>query len=262
VKWASDYLNAIPPAINYAARDSFSARALVFAILVSDEPDVRNKQVHLLSKATDQPTLQATLKLLPPVTQLGPQGRRVLVDLALPALRQLSGPQCDQFSAAVDALIDADGRVTLFEYMLTRILAKNVTARKPPARPQVAYYAFSPLIPDIQVLLSALAGADSKDAASVKAAFDAGVNQLQLDQSLSVIPSPGIPAIDSALDRLSLASPAIKRRIIDACALRVAADGMVQTEEAELLRAVTTALDCPLPPILGEPLVVPETQLT
>jgi Zn-dependent protease with chaperone function len=251
VKWASDYLSAIPPAISQAARDPFAARALVFAVLLSDEPDVRNKQIQLLGPAADAPTVQATVKLLGPVAQIGSQGRRVLVDLALPALGQLSGPQCEQFGRAVNALIDADGRVTVFEYMLTRILAKNVTARKPPSRPQVAYYAIKPLVPYIQTLLSALADADGKDEAAIRAAFDAGVGPLQLDDSLSLTSSPGIAAIDAALDRLSLASPAIKRCIVEGCAACVAADGIVQTEEAELLRAVTTALDCPLPPILA-----------
>jgi hypothetical protein len=33
---------------------------------------------------------------------------------------------------------------------------------------------------------------------------------------------------------------------------------MVQTEEGELLRAITTTLDCPLPPLLAEHSAVPQ----
>ena len=65
-------------------------------------------------------------------------------------------------------------------------------------------------------------------------------------------PPVGITAIDSALDHLSQAAPGVKRRVVEACAFCIAADGIVQTEEGELLRAITTALDCPLPPFLAE----------
>jgi Zn-dependent protease with chaperone function len=254
VKWASDFIRAIPAPITEAARNPFTARAIVFAILLGDEPEVREKQLQLLSASLDQATVQETLKLAVPVAKLGPQGRRVVVDLAIPALRQLSSSQCEQFAKLVNSLIDADGRVTLFEYMLTQILAKNITAKLPPARPQVAYYSFRPLIGDIQVLLSALAAADpdAKDPVAVRAAFDAGIARLQFDQRISPLASPSIMDIDSALERLSKASPAIKRRLVEACAFCVAADGLVQAEEGELLRAVTSALECPLPPLLAE----------
>jgi len=60
-----------------------------------------------------------------------------------------------------------------------------------------------------------------------------------------------LQALDDALNMLAQASPPVKRRIIDACAHCVAADGIVQLEEAELLRAVAAVLDCPLPPLVN-----------
>jgi uncharacterized tellurite resistance protein B-like protein len=47
-----------------------------------------------------------------------------------------------------------------------------------------------------------------------------------------------------------LAAPIIKKNLIDACARVVAADGVIQEEEAELLRAVADTLDCPMPPFI------------
>lgn len=252
VRWASETLGAIPPVINDAARDPFSARALVFAILLSDQPEVRANQVAVLKSSCDAPTVDATLKLAGPVAEMGPAGRRVLVDLAMPALRHMSGPQCEQFGNAVDSLVDADNRISLFEYMLTRMLNKGVLPKAAPAPPVVAYPAMRPLAGDAGILLSALATADGKAAGAARAAFDAGVRRLQLDQPLAMAAAPGVAQIDAALDRISRASPAIKRRVVEACAFTVAQDGVVQAEEGELLRAVTTALDCPLPPLVEE----------
>lgn len=250
VQWASDFLSSVPPILEHAAHDPFGARALVFATLLSDEPAVRQKQMAILSQSTDPTTVQLVGQLVGPEAEYGPRGRRILVDLALPALRQMSGPQCEQFGRIVHQLIDADGRVTLFEYMLHKILAKYLTG---PARPpQVAYVAIKPLVPDVQVVLSALARADGKDAQAINDAFAAGIARLQLDQPPPLLASTTVGQLDAALERLSRSAPGIKRRVVDACAFCVAADQMVQTEEGELLRAITTTLDCPLPPLLGE----------
>jgi tellurite resistance protein len=44
--------------------------------------------------------------------------------------------------------------------------------------------------------------------------------------------------------------PQIKKNVLNACALIVAADGVIQETEAELLRAIADTLDCPMPPFI------------
>jgi tellurite resistance protein len=44
--------------------------------------------------------------------------------------------------------------------------------------------------------------------------------------------------------------PQIRKNVLTACALAVAADGKVRKGEAELLRAIALTLDCPLPPFV------------
>ena len=56
--------------------------------------------------------------------------------------------------------------------------------------------------------------------------------------------------IDASLNRLNQAAPQIKKAILTACAETVAADGVIQENEAELLRAIADTLDCPIPPFL------------
>lgn len=252
IAWASDFLTSVPSPIAEAAREPFSARALIFTLLLSDDESVRQKQTELLRSQTDPTTFQLAMKLSGPVDQVGARARRVLLDLALPALRQLSGPQCTQFNQVVKALIDADEKVSLFEYMLRRILAKYLP---PPGTPlqttQMTFYSIKPLLPDVEVVLSALAAADDKDPAAVASAFKAGCGRIDPDATLTFQPVVSMEALDAAIDRIAPASPGVKRRVVDAAAYCVAADGLVQTGEGELLRAMTTAWDCPLPPLLG-----------
>jgi hypothetical protein len=47
-----------------------------------------------------------------------------------------------------------------------------------------------------------------------------------------------------------LATPQIKRSLIDACVCLIGADGVIQERQAELLRAIADTLDCPIPPFL------------
>jgi Zn-dependent protease with chaperone function len=260
IEWASDFLTSIPAPINAAAREPFSARALVFSLLLTDGAEDRQKQLELLAARTDEGTLTLVKQLSGPVDQLGARARRVLLDLALPALRQLSGPQCTQFHGAVDALIEADGSVSLFEYMMRRILNKYLP---PGAAPKAAsvpgYYAVKPLAEDIEVVLSALAAADEKDAAAVASAFKTGAARLGDDVSLSLRRPVALSTVDAAINHIAQAAPGVKRRIVDACAYCVAADGLVQTQEGELLRAITTAWDCPLPPLLAQHAPIAQT---
>ena len=70
---------------------------------------------------------------------------------------------------------------------------------------------------------------------------------------LSLVPEAqcDLEQVDAALNRLAFAVPQIKKNVIEACARTVAADAVIQEMEAELLRAIADALDCPLPPFIN-----------
>ena len=50
--------------------------------------------------------------------------------------------------------------------------------------------------------------------------------------------------------RYDAAAPALKRSLMLACAATVMADDDVTDREAELIRAIGDALDCPVPPFV------------
>ena len=60
----------------------------------------------------------------------------------------------------------------------------------------------------------------------------------------------GFDRLDAALARLEEAAPQPKRRILQAAVASITADRQVTAAEAELLRAVSASLGCPLPPLL------------
>jgi hypothetical protein len=87
----------------------------------------------------------------------------------------------------------------------------------------------------------------------VSAAFQRGAGYLDVPEGAVHLLSGeacSLARVDSALDRLPQASPSAKRNVLLACAQTVAADGQVLYREAELLRAIAAALDCPVPPFV------------
>ena len=102
-------------------------------------------------------------------------------------------------------------------------------------------------------MLSALANVSSSNAGEVEKAFRTGAPYLRAKaDGLQLLPREecGLEQVDTALDRLALAVPQIKRNLIEACVHVVGADGLIQEREAELLRAIAETLDCPIPPFV------------
>jgi tellurite resistance protein len=60
-----------------------------------------------------------------------------------------------------------------------------------------------------------------------------------------------LASLDAALRELAMTAPKVKGPIVAACAACIAADGTVTVREGELLRAITSTLGCPMPPIGG-----------
>jgi hypothetical protein len=54
------------------------------------------------------------------------------------------------------------------------------------------------------------------------------------------------------LQTLNQSVPAVKRRIVAACAACILANQRVTVREAELLRAICDTLECPMPPLFGQ----------
>ena len=56
-----------------------------------------------------------------------------------------------------------------------------------------------------------------------------------------------LPALDEAVDRLTLLAAGEKKKLLEACAAVIAADGEVTTTEAEFLRGISEVFECPMP---------------
>jgi Zn-dependent protease with chaperone function/uncharacterized tellurite resistance protein B-like protein len=248
-QYAAELVASLPRAIVDAAHEPYGARAVIYASLMDLNPQVRSAQLAALQSNTEHHVLELTQKLQSLVDGLDPRAQLPLVDMTLPALRALSPSQYQAFTKCFLALVQADKRLSLFEWTLHKVLLRHLRPQFEPVRePQIQYYGLQKLGQSCSILLSTLARASQSDD---QAAFDAGAQQLS-DVSLQLLPPDQcrLDTLQASLDQLSHVAAKQRQRLVDACAACICADEEVQVEEAELLRAVCDMLDCPMPPLL------------
>jgi Zn-dependent protease with chaperone function len=255
LEYAASLIASLPAKLASAVQDPLGAAATVYALLLdNEEPDVRRIQLEYLASKADPGAHQETLRLAPFGGEVNAETKLPLVSMVMPTLASLSPKQLAAFRDDVNALIKADKKVSLFEYAVHRLVQKRLLPRLERKQPAEARFdRLASLASAVSGLLSTLAHSGTRDENQAVHAFELGVEKLQ-SQSVRVDllarHQCGLKVVDTALDQLAVATPRIKKRVIEACAACICADHLVTVEEGELLRVISDALDCPMPPLL------------
>lgn len=240
----------VPMALYRAVHEPLSAVAVAYALLLDDDEAMREQQRRILRHRETRPVVEETERLFPDVAAVPSRIRLPLLDLAAPALRECSGEQRTRLHDTIRALAEADDQLTLFEYALATIVRHRLEHVAQPNAERVQIRRFAEAKSHLAALLSGLASAGHEEARGAKRALRAGVEALRaqyegVDMQLR---SVSAETLDAALDRLAVAAPSLKETVVAACAQCALADERLTSAEADLLRAVTVALDVPLPP--------------
>ena len=251
---ATDLHAQIPAALAAAARDPRGALAVVFALAISEHPDLQAQQVQSVAQAFDAALGDAVRSLVARMADLHPMLRLPLAQLAFPALKRRPRPELDRFVQTLDGLIHADGRVDLDEYCLAKLVQAQVVAALDPS---VGFKAGTLKLTDAQDELRDLAallahfGNDDDEAA--QRAFQTALHDALPSASiLYALPEDWQAALDRALATLARLAPEGKQLTVRALTRAIAADGKVTVAESEMLRVTCAVLGCPLPPLLGD----------
>jgi len=250
---AISLLSNLPIVFAKAVREPYGARAVIYSLLLDEnDTDIRTRQLSHLEYNADSGVYEQVLELLEMRQQLSIEMRLPLIELALPSLRQLSLPQYELFKSIVDRLIDLDGRISLFEWILKKVVfhhlqrvfvKKSASARK--------YTSKQKRVNEISLLLSVMAQIDTQNNMTAQQAFDEAKQQLAgIEISLISEDEIDFVKLEAALSELSNLVPLDKSDLLNACAACLTADGKITVKEAELYRAISEVLDCPAPLLL------------
>jgi Zn-dependent protease with chaperone function len=243
----------IPDVVRNAVQEPFTARALIYCLLLDPQPAVREVQRAQLRTQAEARDYEQVRRLMDPVRSLPDASRLPLVELALPALRQMSPRQHDVFRAQVEGLIDADQKLSMFEYALRCVLNTHLDADFHRVRPRARYGSLAQLAPPMAKVLTLLAWEGQAEEAKARTAFQTGMQTFLAGAAgvYQLLPREQcpLPEFDAALKILAEAVPSLKRRVLMSCTSCILADRQVTVREAELLRAISATLGCPMPPL-------------
>jgi Zn-dependent protease with chaperone function len=252
LEYARAVLDHMPEPLLKAAREPFGAGAVVYCLLISPARDeVRRLMLKELEVNPSPGILQLTVKLLPLFEAVPVQSRLPLLEVCTPALKMMVSEQRRSFYAKVQALIGADSEVDLFEWVLHayirhHIIGASFKAAKPnwsvrPGREELA---------EVLGALATLGHRSDEERHDAVRAYQAGVAQLGV-----ALPHMGAEkdysgkALSQALVTLATLPMLEKKKLLRACLACIEYDGKITIGEAELLRAVSNILGCPMPPI-------------
>ena len=249
---ATRFLESLPEKLAVAVEEPFGASAVVHGLLIRGEPQSKANQLAILKKQASPALVREIQRLLPELEALPVLSRLPLVTLATGALHRLSPSQYADFCRTTEALITADRQIDLFEFALQRSLHRHLKPHFDRMPPRIVRHL---RVEDVEnpcrVLLSCIAHVGAVDEGAQTEAFEGAIRHLGFDPArvtLLPVSKCNLGPVEEALDQLIVASPEVRLRVVDAASVAVAQDGVLHEREAELLRAVADALECPMPP--------------
>jgi Zn-dependent protease with chaperone function len=249
--YAQQTLNRLDDRLRQATHHPLQAQGVIFGLLLSKNSEEKQHQWQLISELMNEESVQAIADITEIAAQADDSFRLALMELSLPTLKTLNQASIDLFLQLVHKIIYADNRISGMEWAINHTLRHYLL--EIPAGSQ--RYSLKELTTELSQLLSMLAHVSSKDMQEVQDAFNQAVGELQIVELILIDKQKlTLTDVDTALEKLNQLKPLQKPQLLKALSLCVMADGKVSLREAELLRAVAAALDCPIPPIISTPI--------
>jgi Zn-dependent protease with chaperone function/uncharacterized tellurite resistance protein B-like protein len=251
IEYAHQLILNLPETLRTASKTAYSARAMIYALLIREQKD-KTKAWELLNIHADNAMPELTKELIDASNNLDENLILPLLEFCVNALRELSEKQYKQFKQTINEIITADNTLDLNEWIIQRLVLQQLDEHFALRKPAKAKYAYLGAVKeDAETLLSLIAYTEHKDdEAHAKQAFELGVKETGA-HAFNFIPKQdlSLKSINRALDQLMQVKPLLKPRILKACAAIIMIDGKTTRKGIELFRTIATCLDCPVPPL-------------
>jgi Zn-dependent protease with chaperone function len=239
IQEAVGFQGTLPMDLRASAADSIGAMAIVLGLILRKDPELRAQQLATAQGLAGGEVLAELRRLNPSLQALSAGSRVPLLDLSMPAVKQLSKAQLALFRLAIQKVgYDAkDGLIVLLvQASMHRYLGEEESATPLPRQDLVAASA---------LVLSAVVQTSRETEAAQKQAFALGVAELgQVALSKQMIPADQVAMqkVDEALAMLATQSIFERRKFVRACGVAMLHDYEAEAKEIEILRAVADTL--------------------
>src|SRR2546426_2053485 len=134
---ARGMLEAIPAEIRAAVGHEEGAQAALFALLLG-EGELRKAQLALIGERSGAEVPAQSARFADALKPLGARARLPVLALVIPTLKRLPGPERDALLEKIKAVIEADRKITLGEFVLLTLCRTQIL--KEPKRPPAVKY--------------------------------------------------------------------------------------------------------------------------
>lgn len=227
------------------ARDAGTAPALIYVLLLKPSSYAQQLEIIHSGPFADLATEHFVQELQQELADFTKEQKLALVELAIPALKQMGSESYQLWIRDVVRLVEVHEQKQVFDWCLTRILRDYLHAHFYPRLQVQDRYSEIELFSAAGILMSALAYFGAERAEDRYPAFKSGCLAAKL-KSLQYVEKFNIKAMNEALNKLQNSSLAVKDRCMRAFKAIVAYDKQLNDDELSLLMAISVALGMPL----------------
>ncbi|MCE5288207.1 MAG: M48 family metallopeptidase [Nocardiaceae bacterium] len=244
-------LNQIPDELIDLAHNPNAVIPLMFGLLLDRDANIRNSQLTMIGQTFGNQVVANTMTAANQLAALDPQLRLAIAELSFPAMRRRTPDEIRAVLSLVGQLVNADGKVSVFEYCLGTLVyvglheALNFTSPWKSRRQNLGSAQNA-----IACLLAVLAITGNRDQQSAERAFRSGISTVYPNAQLPLLPVPqGVLALEAVWPVVDGLQGNDKALIVEAVVNTVMSDGVATLDETELVRTVCGVLHCPVPPL-------------
>ncbi len=250
ITYARQLIHQIPEALTSAAQDSNKARAVVYVILIREQKD-KTLAWSSLFRHADRNMAELAMTLFDAGYKMDPRFKLPLLNICINALKNLSTNQYIEFERSINRIIKLDKKIGLNEWVIQRLVLQRLDEHfgfRAPAKAR--YSSLNAIKSSAETVLSLIAYVEHKNDSSAKHAFNQAVKNTNA-QVLNFIPRTqfSLDRLNGSVDDIMQLKPLIKPHLLKVCIEIILADGKATVREVELVRTISSCLDCPMPPM-------------
>jgi Zn-dependent protease with chaperone function len=243
--------NEIPQRVADLAHNSATAVPLIYGLIFDRNQNVRQAQYQIVARHHGKQMADEAWRGAAELVQVDPSLRLPVASIAFPALRGRPETELRQVLSVVGELINADGRIDIFEYCFGTLvfvgLNEALTSGSPwKSRRQNLASAQNA----VSCLIALLAQTGNSDPRGAAAAFQAGITIAYPQARIPFVAVKNVFELEQVWPVIDGLEGNDKATLVAAVVTTVMADRVVTLEESELLRTVCGVLHCPVPPVV------------
>lgn len=251
---AAMLLSKIPDELTSAAHSVEWAPEVLFYTLLDNNKKIRDEQLMIVMEHMGEHSETKLRHLVASKRKLPAEFRLPLLEMVFPVLKRRPQEDINKIITTIMHLIQADGKIDSFEYLLSKIITMQLQESAFPHKSKLnGKRKLKECEQQVFDVISILAAHGHDDVHDTQKAYEYGVKGLGLSDSNVLLVQDWVARLDEALPILNELKPEEKNKLVEAFARTVNLDNKLVTEEHEMFRAICASIHVPLPLLKAVP---------